>query len=134
MTDSAQLTPESLRARHQLRSLEEAEEGSNIERLPAGVYGFSYAPGQEEVPIFAKPSYHNFEIHKLIDGSVHILGFVTPEVEQALQAGQPGTALELFPAPWETAQVLVTFPVTRIVANRKLLRREDGNPFHFSLA
>jgi hypothetical protein len=132
-TGAEQLTAEQLRARHQLRPLQSEEEGFAIERLPAGVYGFTYAPGQPEVPIFAHPSYHAFEIHKRSDGSQHILGFLTADQETALQTGTHGTALTLYPAPWETAQKFVSIPCGTIVAPGKLLRREDGNPFHFTL-
>lgn len=129
-----QLTAEELRSRHQLRQLEPEEEGTAIERLPVGVYGFTYAPGQPEVPIFARPSYHAFEIHKRSDGSQHILGFLTPDEETTLQAGSQGSPMILYPAPWEAAQVFVCIPCGRIIPPGKLLRREDGNPFHFTLA
>jgi len=105
-----------------------------VTRLPPGVYGFAYAPGQDEVPVFAGHSYHSFEIHKLTDGVLFLLGFVTPEEAQALEAGQPGAAVTLYPAPWEDSQVLVSVPANRMVAPNKLLRREDGNPFHFTLS
>ncbi|HEV2690824.1 MAG TPA: hypothetical protein VGV35_19845, partial [Bryobacteraceae bacterium] len=73
-------------------------------------------------------------IHKLADETVYILGFVTPDEEKAVQAHQEGAAVALYPAPWENSQALVSVPVSRIVSQRKLLRREDGNPFHFTLA
>ncbi|HEV2689415.1 MAG TPA: hypothetical protein VGV35_12705, partial [Bryobacteraceae bacterium] len=66
------LTHETLRARHQVRPLRPEEEGFAVERLAPGVYGFTYAPGQDEVPIFAHASYHSFEIHKLADQTVYI--------------------------------------------------------------
>jgi hypothetical protein len=135
MSSSTQsLTPEALRARHQVRPLQPDEEGFSVTRLPPGVYGFAYAPGQDEVPVFAGHSYHSFEIHKLTDGVLFLLGFVTPEEAQALEAGQPGAAVTLYPAPWEDSQVLVSVPANRMVAPNKLLRREDGNPFHFTLS
>jgi len=135
MSSSTQsLTPEALRARHQVRPLQPDEEGFSVTRLPAGVYGFAYAPGQDEVPVFAGHSYHSFEIHKLADGTQFLLGFVTPDEALALQAGQSGTAAILYPAPWGNSQVLVSVPVDRILSPKKLLRREDGNPFHFTLA
>jgi hypothetical protein len=135
MSSSTQsLTPEALRARHQVRPLQPEEEGFSIGRLPPGVYGFAYAPGQDEVPVFAGHSYHSFEIHKLADGTEFLLGFVTPDEEKALEAGQPGVAVTLYPAPWDNSQTLVSVPASRMVAPKKLLRREDGNPFHFTLA
>ncbi|HYL77240.1 MAG TPA: hypothetical protein VEU96_23705 [Bryobacteraceae bacterium] len=135
MSSSTQsLTPEALRVRHQVRPLQPDEEGFSVTRLPVGVYGFAYAPGQDEVPVFAGHSYHSFEIHKLADGVVFLLGFVTADEARELEAGQSGAAVTLYPAPWEDSQVLVSVPASRIVAPKKLLRREDGNPFHFALA
>src|SRR5277367_559002 len=67
-----------LRTRHQVRALTPEEEGTAIAVLPSGVYGFTYAPGQPEVPLFSKNSYHSFEMHKAADGTEYVLGFVTP--------------------------------------------------------
>src|SRR5690348_7930864 len=56
-----------LRAEHQVRLIDPNDEGMSFEKLPVGVYGFSYAP-QQESPLFGNKMYQNFEVHKLPDG------------------------------------------------------------------
>jgi hypothetical protein len=121
-----------LRARHQVRALQPEEEGAAIAVLPSGVYGFTFAPGQPEVPVFSKNSYHSFEMHKAADGTEYVLGFVTPVEASDIAAGKAGAAIRLFPAPWESAQSLVSVPSSGIVAPKRM-PREDGNPFPFTL-
>ncbi len=133
----AAASPESvdaLRVRHQVRLLTPEQEGLPIGRLPAGVYGFATAPGMDAVPLFGKRAYHNFEVHKAADGIEYLIGFVTPEEAISLALGKEGTAIRMFPDPWQGAQQLVSVPLSQIVAPRRVLPREDGNPFPFTIA
>jgi len=122
-----------LRARHQVRPLKPEEEGSAIASLPNGVYGFTYAPGQPEVPLFSKHNYHSFEVHKAADGTEYLIGFVTPPEASEIAAAKEGAAMRLFPAPWETAKSLVSVPASRMAASKRM-PRDDGNPLPFTLA
>jgi hypothetical protein len=124
---------EQLRTQHGVRPLQPEQEGSGISRLPAGLYGFAYAPGQPETPIFSKKNYHSFEVHKAADGTEYLIGFVTPEEASDLAAVKEGAAIRLFPDPWEQSQTLASVPVSRI-APPKRMPREDGNPFPFTIA
>jgi len=124
---------EALRASHKVRELKPEEEGSAAAALPAGVYGFTYAPGQPEVPLFSRHNYHSFEVHKLADGAEYLIGFVTPAEATDVAAGKEGAAIRLFPAPWENSQSLVSVPAAGITAPKRM-PREDGNPFPFKLA
>jgi len=124
---------EALRASHQVRHLRPEEEGSAVGALPVGVYGFAYAPGHDAVPLFAKKSYHSFEVHKSVDGTAYLLGFVTPQEAADLEAGKEGAAIRLYPDPWESSQSLVTVPLSRILSPKRM-PREDGNPFPFTVA
>lgn len=101
--------------------------------LPNGVYGFTYAPGQPEVPLFSRQGYHSFEVHKASDGTEYVLGFVTQIEASDLEASQGGAAIRLFPSPWETSQSFVSVPVAGIVSSKRM-PREDGNPFPLTLA
>jgi len=130
-TQSAEL--EALRSSHKVRPLNPEEEGSSAAALPPGVYGFTYAPGQPEVPLFSKHNYHSFEIHKLADGAEYLIGFVTPAEASDIAAAKEGAAIRLFPAPWESSQSLVSVPAAGIVAPKRM-PREDGNPLPFTLA
>ncbi|HUA19996.1 MAG TPA: hypothetical protein VMB25_14705 [Bryobacteraceae bacterium] len=124
---------QALRASHQVRELQPAEEGASVHALPAGVYGFAYAPGHEAVPLFAKESYHAFEVHKAADGVVYLIGFLTPQEAASLDGAGEGASFRLFPAPWESSQSLVSVPLARIVPPKRM-PREDGNPFPFAIA
>ena len=123
---------ENLRARHQVRPLAADEEGAAVANLPNGVYGFTYAPGQPEVPLFSKQNYHSFEVHKAADGTESVLGFVTQSEASDLEASKEGASFRLFPSPWENSQTLVSVPVAAIVPPKRM-PREDGNPFPFTL-
>ena len=134
-TTSASQTAEleTLRSSHKVRVLEAEEEGSPASSLPAGVYGFTYAPGQPEVPLFSKHNYHCFEVHKIADGTEYLIGFVTPSEASDIAAAKEGAAIRLFPAPWEDSQSLVSIPASGILAPKRM-PREDGNPFPCTLA
>ena len=121
-----------LRSQHQVRALKPEEEGSAAAALPPGVYGFTYAPGQPEVPLFSKNNYHSFEVHKTADGTEYLLGFVTPSEAADVAAMKEGAPIRLFPAPWENSQTLVTIRASAIVASKRM-PREDGNPFPCTL-
>src|SRR6266540_1726720 len=85
---------EQLRDEHRVRLVNSAEEGVPLHSLPAGVYGFTYAPASHEAGLFAKASYLSFEIHKTSSQGTQIVGFVTEQ-----EAGNLDYAVdcELFP-------------------------------------
>ena len=124
---------EAVRASHRVRPLTPEEEGSAVAHLPGGVYGFTYAPGQPEVPLFSRQGYHSFEVHKAADGTEYVLGFVTPLEAADLASSKAGAAIRLFPGPWENSQLLVSVPVSGIVAPKRM-PREAGNPMPLTLA
>jgi len=132
--DSASGTIEALRARHQVRPLNAQEEGQAAHALPAGVYGYTYSPGLDQVPIFAQKKYHTFEVHRAIDGAEYLIGFATAAEAAEIELAKEGALIRLFPDPWEDAQSLVSVPVSRMHASKKSLPREDGNPFAFTIA
>ena|SRR5436190_11086482 len=114
-----------LRAEHGLRALEKEEEGTSAERLPNGVYGFTYAPA-DAVPLFSNKSWHSFEVHKRADASQYLVGFVTPKEADSLRGGTQ-TEITLFPDPWEASTELVSVPFARAVPSKKGPSREGGN-------
>jgi hypothetical protein len=132
--EATPLTVETLRTQHQVRPLTSQEEGTAIGALSSGVYGYTCAPGFDEVPVFSKRTYHSFEAHKAADGAEYLIGFVTLEEAKNLELREPGAAIRLFPDAWENSQCLVSVPVLQIVAPKRLPPREDGNPFLFTIA
>ena len=124
---------ETLRLRHGVRLVTPEEEGFALQRLPNGVYGFTQAPGQAEIPVFAKGSVHSFEAHKDPDGAEFIVGFITAEHAQRLASDQEGAEMTLYPDEWGDAREIVAIALTRMAPQRRSLTREDGNPLRFTL-
>jgi hypothetical protein len=120
---------EQLRSERGLRALTKTEEGSDIYRLPNGVFGFSYAPGLKEVPVYSKQHYHGFEIHRLSNGEVHLIGFVTPEEKAQMAAATLAVQVMIFPEHWKESTELVSVADTCLQPAKKSVSRQDGNPF-----
>lgn len=97
--------------------------------LPNGVYGFTYSPGME-APLFSLDKYHSFEIHKLADGSVRIIGYVTAEKLAQLNNSNDVLEMQVFPGPWGNADKMAVIPGEWVVGTPKA-PREDGNPVNF---
>jgi hypothetical protein len=123
---------EPLRASHHLRPLKMEEEGTAADRLPAGIYGFAYAPGEHTIPLFGKKTWHSFEMHKRADGSLHQAGFVTAAEAELVRKGSPGEIL-LFPDPWENAREMVLVALARAIPSKKGPSREGGNGLKIAL-
>jgi hypothetical protein len=116
-----------LRSRHGLRALYKQEEGMPVRDLPPGVYGFTWSPSFDSTPLFAAKSYRNFEFHKLGDGSIALVGFVTAEDDGRLRSGMAGQ-IAVFPEPWQEAQHLVSIPLDRMAPAKRVPARENGCP------
>ena len=129
------LSPErqALRARAQVRLVRPEEEGSGIRRLPEGVYGFSSAASSEEIPLFSKPIYGAFEVHKLAGGEVAWIGYVSESDYQRFEKGGEPFDMELYPEPYGEAARLVSVPASR-VDRRKPQARENGMPMRVEVA
>ena len=120
---------EQLRAERKLRLIETEEAGNSIEMSPKGVFGFTYSPNTEGVPLFPKHTFQVFEVHKLADETVHFIGFMTPEEAQKLAANaEEAVDLKLYPEPFENATQIVSVPQDRIL-RAKPVSREKGNWF-----
>jgi hypothetical protein len=121
------------RERLGLRLVREEEEGRNIRNQPAGIYGFTCAPATDELPLFIKPVYRCFEVHKLAGGEVAILGYVTDKEFQAFDAGVEPIAMNLFPEPYGESVKLISVPLSR-VDRRKPPTRDEGNSMMVEVA
>ena len=115
-------------ARAGLRPLNATEDGTPFRSLPAGVFGFTYAPLSES-PLFQRNSYHSFEMQKLADGSGRLLGYVTAAQAAAIDGGLEFLDLYLYPVTWGEATTLVSLPVDRLTPKNRNPVREDGNRF-----
>ena len=118
-----------LRARHGVRLLKDEEEGYPAAKLPNGVYGFTYSPGQDETPVFAKQPFHGFEVHKLPDGAERLIGYITPQEFAILEARKPGTEVRLYPDDNGESKQLAAVDLTNTTRAKRTPPREDGNPY-----
>jgi hypothetical protein len=107
---------DALRARHQLRLVSGAEEGTGVDALPGGTYGFTYSPGLPNAPLFAVRRYRSYETHKLVDGETFLIGFTTPQSAAQVDAGEATILVQ--PEQDEEATVMVRISYARIKRHR----------------
>lgn len=122
---------EQLRTAHGVVPVSKEDEGHSWNKIASGVYGFTYTPGSSDGGLFLKQPRQSYEMHKLADGSLRIIGFAT--AEDAAKLDSPGAQdLSLYPEPRDTHQTLVAVPHARI-ASSKPLDRDDYNRLRLSL-
>jgi hypothetical protein len=115
-----------LRDAHRVREIQAAEEGTGIQQLAGGVYGFTHAPGSENAPIFVTPTRHSFEVHRLAHGAV-LLAYVSREAAGVLEHAPEDFAITVYPSPSEQAPVLVAIEWSRLhLIKRYVTPNKDG--------
>jgi hypothetical protein len=124
-----------LRAKKQLQPVASQDEGVPLGVLPDLIYGFTYSPLNESTPLFAKRLFQTFEVHKLTDGVVHLIGFVKDDEAKAIFEGSAGMDVNLYPEPRNESARLVEIPLERVIKARPV-SRSDGNymPLHLDPA
>jgi len=110
---------EALRATHKVRIVSTDEEGTGVNALPGGVYGFTYSPGLLNAPLFAERRFRSYETHKLANGDLCIIGFADVETAAAIAASSTEQTIQMQPEPDEQANVLVKIPYSRIRQHRQ---------------
>ena len=110
---------ETLRTVHRVRLVTDAEEGTGVDALPGGAYGFTYSPGLPNAPLFGVRRYRSFETHKLASGEVFIIGFVTREASGQMTASNADVPVQIQPEPEGGADTLVAVPYSRIRHHRQ---------------
>ena len=116
---------EDLRALHQVSLVDEKAESSDVAHLPGGIYGFTYSPLQA-TPMFRKKATQSFEVHKLADDNVHLIGFLTEAQASRVAISSEELEVRLYPEPREEAFRAASIPVSRILSSRGPFR-SDGN-------
>jgi hypothetical protein len=113
------LDQEALRATHQVRLVAPAEEGTGVNALPGGVYGFTYSPALPNAPLFAERRFRSYETHKLANGQIYVIGFADLHAAAALESASGEQTLQIQPEPDSTSNVLVKVPYARIRHHRQ---------------
>src|SRR5262245_52293128 len=122
---------ELLRKQHGVRLVDEGDEGAGIAKVSPGVYGFSYTP-HIECPLFQKQNSRSFEVHKLPDGSVEIIGFVSTKEVSTLSEESGYSEIKLFPELTDDAINVVSIALSRVI-QAKGPARDDGNSLSIEL-
>jgi hypothetical protein len=110
---------ETLRVANRVRVVSTAEEGTGVNALPAGVYGFTYSPGLVNAPLFAVRRYRTYETHKNDRGEALLVGFATPDDAATLDATSKEATITILPEPEPGSDVLVMVPYSRIHRHRQ---------------
>ena len=98
-----------LRQEHQLRPLTEREDGTKIQDLPNGIYGFSMC---SIVSLRAKRgNIFSLEIHKHADGIVYYVGYASDEHIEKYLTRQKDFHILTSPHPRKGASTLFEIPV-----------------------
>lgn len=113
-------TPEQerLRTSHQVRLVTDAEEGTGVDALPRGVYGFTFSPALVNAPLFKTRRFRSYETHKLPNGETILTGFVSAEHAAAMDTSTTPTDIIVQPEPEESADHLALVPYGRIAHHR----------------
>ena len=118
---------EALRLTHQVRIVAGDEEGTGVNVLTGGVYGFTYSPGLPSSPLFSVRRYRSYETHKLASGEIYIIGFATADAARALSTATEEMTLQIHPQPEGEHEVLVTIPYSAIRRHRQYAApNQDG--------
>jgi hypothetical protein len=118
---------EHLREELDLRPVTDAEEGLGVNVVPNGVFGFTYSPAVENSPLYRERRFRCYETHRLRDGTVNLLGFVSAEDAHKLERVADVVEICLQPEPEEDAEVFVVIPHVRIRQHRLMsVRTEHG--------
>src|SRR6476661_5920719 len=96
------LDQQSLRTTHNVRVVTAAEEGTGVNVLPAGVYGFTYSPALPNAPLFAERRFRSYETHKIADGEIYVIGFANVETAAAIASASHEQTVQIQPEPDDT--------------------------------
>jgi hypothetical protein len=121
------LDQEKLRAAHGVRLVRDAEEGTGVNALPGGVYGYTYSPGLPSAPLFAVRRYRSYEIHKIANGETFVVGFVSPGAASQVQSTSTDVTVSVHPEPRPEHETLIQVPYSRMHHHRQYAApNQDG--------
>jgi hypothetical protein len=109
-----------------VRLIEEAEEGTGVDRASVGVYGFTHAPAETNSPLFRKQAYQSYEVHKLADGTSVLVGFAPLEAAVKVEAGEEIVQFRLLADSRDEALTLVSVPLARLLWRRQHSTRDSA--------
>lgn len=118
---------EEVRATHGVRLVTDGEEGTGVNALPAGVYGYTYSPGLPNAPLFAARRFRSYETHKLPNGDVFVIAYADAETARQISEGPADVTVRVHPEPQNDTAILVQIPYPRIRQHRQYAApNQDG--------
>ena len=118
---------EEIRASHGVRLVMDREEGTGVNALPEGVYGFTYSPGLPNAPLFAVRRFRSYETHKLPGGDVLVIAYADADVARQIASASDEMTMRVHPEPDGERSVLVKIPYARIRQHRQYAApNQDG--------
>lgn len=103
-----------IRASHGVQLVGEVEEGTGVNALPGGVYGYTYSPGLINAPLFAARRYRSYETHKLTSGEVFVIAYADANTARQIGSASADVTVLAHPEPSQDAGVIVKIPYSRI--------------------
>ncbi|MDA1185274.1 MAG: hypothetical protein O2930_11610 [Acidobacteria bacterium] len=103
-----------IRDAHGVRLVSDVEEGTGVNALPGGVYGYTYSPGLINAPLFAARRYRTYEIHKLTDGETFIIGYVDAGTAERIASAAEEVKVQIGPEADSDDSVVVKISYSRI--------------------
>jgi hypothetical protein len=108
-----------LRKEHNVRALEPGESSMRLSNAPRGIYGFvdPIFISTGAIRLGRNPSKLNdFEVHKLMDGSAYVIGFVGTDTAIQIRIDRRNQKLKLvlYTDPWPNASEIVALPLSKI--------------------
>ncbi len=110
---------EEIRASHGVRLVADREEGTGVNALPGGVYGYTYSPGLPNAPLFAARRFRSYETHKLANGEVFVIAYGDAETARQIANPPADVTVRVHPEPQDEAAILVKIPYSRIRQHRQ---------------
>jgi hypothetical protein len=118
---------EEARASHGVRVVADREEGTGVNALPGGVYGYTYSPGLPNAPLFAARRFRSYETHKLANGEVFVIAYADAETARQIEHSAADVTVRVQAEPHEDAAVLVRIRYARIRQHRQYAApNQDG--------
>jgi hypothetical protein len=103
-----------IREAHGVRLVSDVEEGTGVNALPGGVYGYTYSPGLVNAPLFGARRYRTYETHKLTGGETFIIGYADAETAEQIGSAVADLKILIRPEPSSDDSVVVKVSYSRI--------------------
>lgn len=118
---------EEVRVSHGVRLVRDSEEGTGVNALPGGVYGYTYSPGLPNAPLFAIRRFRSYETHKLTTGEVLVIAYADADTARQVEDVLTDATVRVHAEPRDGAGALVKIPYDRIRQHRQYAApNQDG--------